>query len=322
MQRKSDELLATAPILPLVFKMSLPTVFAQLVNLLYGIVDRIYIGHIHLIGKDALAGVGVASTIVILVAAFANIIAGGAGPLAAISLGKGEREKAERILGNGFTLIVIFTVLCSTLSYIFMMPLLKFAGASDVTMVYAKEYLNIYLAGTFFVMVSMGLNAFISVQGRPIIAMISVVIGAVLNTALDPIFIFGFNMGVKGAALATVISQFASSVFVFSFLINKKVSLRLKFENLKPDFAIIGKILALGISPFVMASTESLVGFVLNGTLSNFGDIYVSSLTVMQSAMQIVSIPLAGFTQGVSPIISYNYGHKNKERVKQMQMDP
>lgn len=317
MKRNSDELLGTAPILPLIFKMSLPTVFAQLVNLLYGVVDRIYIGHIAEIGKDALAGVGVASTIVILVAAFANIIAGGAGPLAAISLGKGERDRAERILGNGFTLIVIFTALCMALSYIFMTPLLKFAGASDVTMVYAKEYLNIYLVGTFFVMIATGLNAFISVQGRPVVAMISVIIGALLNTALDPLFIFAFDMGVKGAAVATVISQFASAMFVFLFLVNKKVSLRLKFANLKPDLSIVGKTMALGISPFVMASTESLVGFVLNGTLSDFGDIYVSSLTVMQSAMQIVSIPLAGFTQGVSPIISYNYGHKNNARVKE-----
>ena len=317
MRKNSDELLGTAPILPLIFKMSLPTVFAQLVNLLYSVVDRIYIGHIHGIGKDALAGVGVASTVVILVAAFANLIAGGAGPLAAIALGKGERERAERILGNGFILIIAFTVVCTALSYAFMTPILRLAGASEITMAYAKDYLNVYLAGTFFVMVSTGLNAFISVQGRPIIAMISVLIGAFMNTALDPIFIFGLNMGVRGAAVATVISQISSSVFVLAFLTNKKASLRLRVSKFKPDGKIVAATVALGISPFVMASTESLVGFALNGMLSTFGDIYVSALTVMQSAMQIVSIPLAGFTQGVSPIISYNYGHKNPERIKE-----
>lgn len=316
MNRNSDELLGTAPILPLILKMSLPTILAQLVNLLYSIIDRIYIGHIPEIGKDALAGVGVASTIVILVAAFANIIAGGAGPLAAIALGKGDRERSERILGNGMTLIFVFTVICTAFSYLFMTPLLTLAGASDVTMGYAKDYLNIYLLGTIFVMISTGLNAFISVQGRPVVAMVSVVIGAVMNTALDPLFIYAFDMGVKGAAVATVISQLCSAVFVLLFLRRKTTSLRLKVFNMKPDGKIIAATMALGISPFVMASTESLVGFALNGTLATFDDIYVSALTVMQSAMQIVSIPLAGFTMGVSPIISYNYGHKNHKRVK------
>lgn len=317
MKRNSDELLGTAPILPLILKMSLPTVLAQLVNLLYSIVDRIYIGHISEIGKDALAGIGVASTVVILVAAFANIIAGGAGPLAAIALGRGERERAERILGNGFVLIIVFTVACTALSYCFMTPVLKLAGASEVTLPYAEDYLSVYLIGTFFVMVSTGLNAFISVQGRPIVAMISVLIGALMNTALDPIFIFAFNMGVKGAAVATVISQICSTLFVLGFLTRRSSSLRIKMSRMRLDAGIVASTLALGISPFVMASTESLVGFALNGMLSTFDDVYVSALTVMQSAMQMVSIPLAGFTQGVSPIISYNYGHKNHARIKE-----
>lgn len=317
MNRKSDELLGTAPILPLIFKMSMPTILAQLVNLLYSVVDRIYIGHIEGIGNDALAGVGVASTIVILVAAFANLIAGGAGPLAAIALGKGDRERSERILGNAFDLALICTAVCMILSYAFMKPLLSFAGASVVTMSYAVDYLNVYLIGTLFVLISTGLNAFISVQGKPLVAMVSVLIGAVLNTVLDPIFIYAFDMGVRGAAIATVISQICSAAFVFSFLIRKSTSLRLKLSRIKPDGKIIAATLALGISPFVMASTESLVGFALNGMLATFGDIYVSALTVMQSAMQMVSIPLAGFTQGVSPIISYNYGHKNHTRVKE-----
>lgn len=317
MRKNSEELLGTSPILPLIFKMSLPTIFAQLVNLLYSLVDRIYIGHIPNVGSDALAGVGVASTIVILVAAFANIIAGGAGPLSAIALGKGERERAERILGNSVVLVFVFTVLCMSLSYAFMTPLLKLAGASNVTMLYAKEYLNVYLLGTVFVLISTGLNAFISVQGRPVVAMVSVMIGAVMNTALDPLFIYAFDMGVKGAATATVISQLCSAVFVLAFLTKKTTSLRIKPACFKPDGKIIASTMALGISPFVMASTESLVGFVLNGMLAAFDDIYVSALTVMQSAMQIVSIPLAGFTMGVSPIISYNFGHKNHGRVKE-----
>ncbi|MBQ3016316.1 MAG: MATE family efflux transporter [Clostridia bacterium] len=317
MIERSDKLLGEAPILPLIFKMALPTIFAQLVNLLYSVVDRIYIGHIEIIGKDALAGVGVAGTVVMLVAAFANIIAGGAGPLAAIELGRGNRERAERILGNGMALIAVFTALCMGLCYAFMTPLLKFAGASDVTIVYARDYLNIYLIGTVFVLIASGLNAFISVQGRPVIAMVSVIIGALLNTALDPLFIYAFDLGVKGAAIATVISQAASAAFVLTFLTGRHASLRLKLSAMKPSGEIIGKTLALGSAPFVMASTESLVGFALNSSLSKFGDIYVSSLTVMQSAMQIISIPLAGFTQGVSPIISYNYGHKNNGRVKE-----
>ncbi|MBE6635576.1 MAG: MATE family efflux transporter [Ruminococcaceae bacterium] len=312
-----NELLGTYRIFPLIFRMAIPTVLAQLVNLLYGIIDRIYIGHIPDIGKDALAGIGVAGTVVMLVAAFANIIAGGAAPLAAIALGKGERDRAERILGNGVFLILVFTVLCMGLSYAFMTPILTFAGASEVTLVYAREYLSVYLIGTLFVMLAYGLNTFISIQGRPVIAMTSVIIGALLNTALDPLFIFAFDMGVKGAAIATVISQTISAAFVLAFLVSRHATLKIKPKNIIPDRSIILKTIALGISPFVMASTESLVGFVLNGQLSSFGDIYVSSLTVMQSAMQIISIPLAGFTQGVSPIISYNYGHKSNARVKE-----
>lgn len=312
-----EELLSTSPMLPLIFRMSLPTVLAQLVNMLYGMVDKIYIGHIEGIGKDALAGVGVAGTVVMLVAAFANIIAGGGAPLASISLGKGDRERAERILGNCFLLVFIFSAVCMALSYVFMSPILRFAGASDVTEPYAKEYLSTYLLGTVFVLIATGLNSFISAQGKSGVAMISVIIGALLNIALDPVFIFGFGMGVRGAALATVMSQSASAVFVLLFLLGPRASLRLKVGLALPKLDVILGILALGISPFVMASTESLIGFVLNGKLSEFGDIYVSSLTVIQSAMYLISVPLAGFTQGVMPIIGYNFGHKNSARVKE-----
>ena len=312
-----EERLGTDRMLPLVFKMALPAVVAQLVNLLYNIVDRIYIGHIPGIGTLALAGIGVAGSIIILIAAFSAIVAGGGAPLAAIALGQGNRQHAGRILGNGFVLLLLFTVLTSALAYIFMKPILLFTGASEQTLGYATDYLSIYLIGTLFVEVSVGLNTFINTQGRPGIAMWSVVIGAVLNILLDPLFIFVFDMGVKGAALATIISQAATALWVLLFLTSSRASLRLETRYMKPDRKVIGAILALGASPFIMASTESLVGFVLNGTLKTFGDIYVSALTVMQSAMLFVSVPLTGFALGFVPIVSYNYGHGNRERVKE-----
>lgn len=312
-----EERLGTDRMLPLVFKMALPAVVAQLVNLLYNIVDRIYIGHIPGIGTLALAGIGVAGSIIILISAFSAIVAGGGAPLAAIALGQGNRQHAGRILGNGFVLLLLFTVLTSALAYIFMEPILLFTGASEQTLGYATDYLSIYLIGTLFVEVSVGLNTFINTQGRPGIAMWSVVIGAVLNILLDPLFIFVFDMGVKGAALATIISQAATALWVLLFLTSSRASLRLETRYMKPDRKVIGAILALGASPFIMASTESLVGFVLNGTLKTFGDIYVSALTVMQSAMLFVSVPLTGFALGFVPIVSYNYGHGNRERVKE-----
>lgn len=312
-----EERLGTDRMLPLVFKMALPAVVAQLVNLLYNIVDRIYIGHIPGIGTLALAGIGVAGSIIILISAFSAIVAGGGAPLAAIALGQGNRQHAGRILGNGFVLLLLFTVLTSALAYIFMEPILLFTGASEQTLGYATDYLSIYLIGTLFVEVSVGLNTFINTQGRPGIAMWSVVIGAVLNILLDPLFIFVFDMGVKGAALATIISQAATALWVLLFLTSSRASLRLETRYMKLDRKVIGAILALGASPFIMASTESLVGFVLNGTLKTFGDIYVSALTVMQSAMLFVSVPLTGFALGFVPIVSYNYGHGNRERVKE-----
>lgn len=312
-----EEKLKTAPLVPLIFSMALPSVMAQLVNLLYSIVDRIYIGHMEDVGTDALAGIGVTSAVILLISAFSSIVSGGGAPLAAIELGKGNREKAHKILGNGFVLLLIFTVFTTLFSYIFMKPLLAFSGASDATLGYAVEYLSVYLCGTLFVQLATGLNTFINSQGRPGISMISVIIGAALNIVLDPIFIFVFDMGVAGAALATIISQFASCIWVVSFLFSKKASLRLERKYMHPDIKIIGAIFALGVSPFVMASTESLVGFVLNGGLSEYGgDIHVSALTVMQSAMQMMSVPVTGFAQGIVPILSYNYGSKNMKRVK------
>lgn len=317
MNDKYEERLGTDRMLPLVFRMALPAVIAQIVNLLYNIVDRIYIGHIPGIGTQALAGIGVAGSLIILISAFSAIVGGGGAPLAAIALGQGNRTHAGKILGNGFVLLLFFTLLTSGLSYLFMEPILLFTGASEQTLGYATAYLSIYLIGTLFVEVSVGLNTFINTQRRPGIAMLSIVIGALLNILLDPLFIFVFDWGVKGAALATIISQACSAGWVLFFLTSRRASLRLEPRYMRLDRKVVGAILALGASPFIMASTESLVGFVLNGSLKTFGDIYVSALAIMQSAMLFVSVPLAGFALGFVPIVSYNYGHGNRERVKE-----
>lgn len=317
MDKKYEERLGTDRMLPLVFKMALPAVAAQLVNLLYNIVDRVYIGHIPGIGTDALAGIGVTGSIIIFISAFSAIVGAGGAPLAAIALGQNDRQRAGKILGNGFVLLLIFTVITSALAYTFMEPVLLFTGASERTIGYAVDYLSIYLIGTVFVQISTGLNTFINTQGRPGIAMYSVIIGAVLNIGLDPLFIFQFGMGVKGAALATIISQACSAVWILAFLSSKRASLRLEPKYMKLHKKIIIMTLALGASPFIMASTESLVGFVLNGSLKPFGDINVSAMAVMQSAMMCVSVPLTGFAQGFVPIVSYNYGHGDRDRVKE-----
>lgn len=317
MNNRYEHRLSAEPMLPLVFKMALPAVSAQLVNLLYIIVDRIYIGHIPNVGTDALAGVGVTTSVVILISAFSAIVGGGGVPLAAMALGQGDRMRAGRILGNGFVLLIGFTVLTSLVSYVFMEPILLFTGASAHTLAYAVDYLSVYLLGTLFVELSTGLNAFINAQGRPSVAMCSVLIGAVLNIVLDPVFIFVFELGVKGAAIATVVSQACSACWVLSFLLSKKrASLPLEWGLMRPDRSILLSILALGLSPFIMASTESLVGFVLNSSLKSYGDIYVSALAILQSSMLFASAPLTGFAQGFVPIVSYNYGHGDIRRVK------
>ena len=289
MINKYEERLGTERMLPLVFKMALPAVAAQFVNLLYSMVDRIYIGHIPGIGTDALAGVGVTTSLVILISSFSAIVGGGGAPLAAIALGQGDRSRAGKILGNGFILLILFTLFTSLIAYIFMEPILLFTGASENTLEYAVDYLSIYLLGTIFVEISTGLNSFINAQGRPAIAMYSVLIGALLNIVLDPIFIFWLDMGVKGAALATVLSQACSAVWVLTFLFSRHASLPLEKRYMALNRKIILSIFALGVSPFIMASTESLVGFVLNSSLKDFGDIYVSALTILQSAMHFTS---------------------------------
>lgn len=316
MNHSYEERLGTDPMLRLIFRMALPAVAAQFVNLLYAIVDRVYIGHIPGIGTDALAGVGVTMSIVILISSFSAIVGAGGAPLAAIALGQGNRERAGKILGNGFVLLLFFTVVTSSLAYLFMEPVLLLTGASEHTLGYAEDYLSVYLLGTLFVELSVGLNAFINTQGRPGIAMTSVLIGAAMNIVLDPVFIFGLDMGVKGAALATILSQACSAGWVLRFLFSRQASLPLERRYMKLDKGIVLSMLALGVSPFIMASTESLVGFVLNGSLKHFGDIHVSALAILQSAMQFASVPLVGFAQGFVPVASYNYGHGYKDRVR------
>lgn len=316
MNHSYEERLGTDPMLRLIFRMALPAVAAQFVNLLYAIVDRVYIGHIPGIGTDALAGVGVTMSIVILISSFSAIVGAGGAPLAAIALGQGNRERAGKILGNGFVLLLLFTVVTSSLAYLFMEPVLLLTGASEHTLGYAEDYLSVYLLGTLFVELSVGLNAFINTQGRPGIAMTSVLIGAAMNIVLDPVFIFGLDMGVKGAALATILSQACSAGWVLRFLFSRQASLPLERRYMKLDKGIVLSMLALGVSPFIMASTESLVGFVLNGSLKHFGDIHVSALAILQSAMQFASVPLVGFAQGFVPVVSYNYGHGYKDRVR------
>ena len=316
MNHSYEERLGTDPMLRLIFRMALPAVAAQFVNLLYAIVDRVYIGHIPGIGTDALAGVGVTMSIVILISSFSAIVGAGGAPLAVIALGQGNRERAGKILGNGFVLLLLFTVVTSSLAYLFMEPVLLLTGASEHTLGYAEDYLSVYLLGTLFVELSVGLNAFINTQGRPGIAMTSVLIGAAMNIVLDPVFIFGLDMGVKGAALATILSQACSAGWVLRFLFSRQASLPLERRYMKLDKGIVLSMLALGVSSFIMASTESLVGFVLNGSLKHFGDIHVSALAILQSAMQFASVPLVGFAQGFVPVASYNYGHGYKDRVR------
>ena len=312
-----EERMATDSVGRLMVSMTLPAIVAQIINILYSIIDRIYIGHMKGVGANALTGVGVTFCITMFVSAFSAFISNGAAPLAAIWLGKGDREHAEKILGNSTSFLVICTVVLMVFFYAFQRPLLYMFGASDATIGYATDYLSIYLAGTLFVELALGLNAFIICQSQSKTAMLSVLIGAVANIILDPIFIFGFHMGVRGAATATVISQGLSAAWVVGFLLSKRSSLKIRRDCMKLDGGILKSIFSLGISPFIMNATESFISIVLNHGLQLYGgDMYVGSLTIMQSIMQFFSAPLNGFTQGMTPIVSYNYGAKNFERVK------
>ena len=311
-------MLGTAPIGPLMLRLAIPSVVAQLVNMLYNIVDRIFIGHIPDVGDLALTGVGMVFPICTLMIAFAAFAGSGGAPLASISLGAGDKQKAERIMGNSFIMLVVIGILVTTLFSIYLEPILYAFGATDLLIQYSMDYARIYLLGTLFVLLSLGMNLFISAQGKAMVAMVSVSIGAVLNLILDYVLIFQLDMGVKGAAIATVFSQFVSAVWVVSFLCSSRSSLRLRPEILKPSLKIVGSIAALGIAPFVMESTESLVSVVLNNGLRTYGsELYIGALTIMQSLMSMVSTTTQGVTKGVQPIMSYNYGAKNYLRVRQ-----
>lgn len=315
--KTKEELLGTERISKLMLQMAIPSIIAQLINILYSIVDRIYIGHIPNIGTNALTGIGLTFPIITLISAFSAFVGAGGAPLSSIALGQGDRKKAEKILGNGVFLLVLFTVLLMGFFYVYQVPLLYMFGASDATLPYASSYVSIYLAGTIFVELSLGLNPYIIAQGQSGIAMASILIGAVINIVLDPVFIFVLDMDVRGAAIATVISQACSAVWVVAFLIGKKSTLKIKWKCMFPEWGILKSVFALGISPFVMRATESLISIVLNSGLQKYGgDLYVGSLTVMQSVMQLLSAPLNGFTQGVQPIISYNYGAGKYDRVR------
>lgn len=317
MEESREKKLGTAPLGKLIFQLALPGILAQLINVLYNMVDRMYIGHMPETGATALTGLGVCLPILVLISAFSSFAGAGGAPLAAIELGKGNKDKAEKILGNATTMLIACSVVLTLVFGIFKDPILYAFGASDETIGFALDYLNIYLIGTIAVQLALGLNIYISCQGNAKIAMFSVLIGAVLNIILDPVFIFGLDMGVKGAALATVISQAVSAVWVVRFLLSKQSVIRIKWENMKPDLKIIGSVCALGVSPFVMQSTEALVTIVLNNGLQSYGgDLYVGSLTILQSVMQLIVVPVNGLTQGVQPVISYNFGAGNFERVK------
>ena len=314
-----EQRMATEGIGRLMLSMAIPSVVAQVINILYNIVDRIYIGHIEGVGMEALTGVGVTFPIITLISAFSAFVGAGGAPLASIWLGKGDRKRAEKILGNGVSLLLLFTIFLMLFFYLFQTPLLYLFGASDATIGYARAYINIYLLGTIFVEMALGLNTFIISQGQSKVAMAAVLIGAVANITLDPVFIFGLKMGVRGAAYATVISQALSALWTVGFLVGPKSSLTIRLWALKPELRTIGSVMALGVSPFIMRATESLISIVLNNGLQRYGgDIYVGSLTIMQSVMQMYSAPLGGFTQGVQPIISYNFGAGNFDRVKKL----
>ncbi len=314
---KREQDLGSDSIGRLMFTLAVPAITAQLVNMLYNIVDRIYIGHIPEIGSNALTGVGICFPIIILIMAFSSLVAMGGAPQAAIAMGQQNNEKAERILGNCFTSLLIVAAAITAVFLIFGEPILWAFGASENTIGYANDYLQIYIIGTVFVQIALGMNMFITTQGFAKTSMLTVVIGAALNIILDPVFIFMFNMGVQGAALATIISQGVSAAWVLRFLTGKRTTLHIKKHCMRISPQIMLPVLALGVSPFIMQSTESLLSVVLNTSLLKYGgDIAVGAYTVLGSVIQIVNLPMQGLFQGAQPITSYNYGAQKFDRVK------
>ncbi len=315
--KDNKEFLGTAPIGKLLFKLAIPTVVAQLINMLYNIVDRIYIGHIPVEGSLALTGVGVCMPIIMIVTAFAALVSSGGAPRASIFMGKKDSESAEKTLGGCFLLQIIISIILTIVLSVWNEDLLLAFGASENTITYATDYMSIYALGTIFVQLTLGMNAFITAQGFTTISMVSIIIGAICNIILDPIFIFSFDMGVKGAALATIISQAVSSIWVVSFLCGKKTVIKLKKTNLKLSPKIVLPCVALGTATFIMQSSESVISVCFNSSLLRYGgDIAVGAMTILTSVMQFALLPLQGIAQGAQPILSFNYGAKNTMRVK------
>lgn len=316
-EQENKEFLRTEPLGKLLLKLALPTVAAQLINMLYNIVDRIYIGHIPGIGATPLTGVGVCMPLIMIVSAFAALVGYGGAPRASIFMGKKDKESAEKTLGNCFTLQIVISILLTAVLLIWNRDLLMAFGASENTIEYAVSYMNIYALGTIFVELTLGMNAFITAQGFAKTGMLSVLIGAVTNIILDPIFIFGFDMDVRGAALATIISQALSCIWVVSFLCGKKTFLKIKRKNLGLVPKIIMPCLALGVATFIMQASESIISVCFNSSLQKYGgDIAVGAMTILTSVMQFAMLPLQGLGQGAQPIISYNYGAGDAGRVR------
>lgn len=314
---QSKDFLATRPIGRLLLQLSLPTVAAQLINMLYNVVDRIYIGHIPGEGALALTGVGVCMPLILIISAFAALVGNGGAPRASIALGKKQTAEAEQILGNCFVTQLLVSAVLTAVVLIWNRPLLLAFGASTNTIDYSVAYMNIYALGTVFVQLTLGMNAFITAQGFAKVGMLSVLIGAVANTALDPLFIFGFHMGVRGAALATVLSQGLSCLWVLSFLLGKKTFIRIRRCNLRLHAKVILPCLALGSALFVMQASESVISVCFNTSLLKYGgDLAVGAMTILTSVMQFAMLPLQGLGQGAQPIISYNYGAGNSNRVR------
>ena len=315
---KIQQDMGTGSVKKLMVKMAVPALVGQVVNLLYNIVDRIYIGHIPEIGGMALTGVGLFTPILMLITAFAMMAGSGGAPRAAIAMGQGNKERAEQILGNCFTVLMGFAVVLTLVFYVACPTLLRWFGASDVTLPYAVEYGRIYILGSVFVLVTMGMNVFITTQGFATISMLTTVIGAGVNIILDPILIFGLNMGVKGAAIATVASQAISAVWILAFLIGKKTMLKLQPKNMVLIPSVILPCLGLGVSTFVMLSTESVLSISFTSSLAKFGgDVAVGAMTVLTSINQLMTMPLSGICQGGQPLISFNYGARKYDRVKE-----
>ena len=317
-QRSAD--LGSGSVAKLLLTLSLPTITSQVVNMLYNLVDRVYIGHMQpadTVGKLALTGVGVCMPLIMIISAFAALVAMGGAPRASIAEGKGDSEQSQKIMGSCFTLLVGISIVLTVVFLLFAEPLLLTFGASNNTIDYALSYMKIYAFGTIFVQVTLGMNAYITAQGFTMDSMKTVLIGAILNTVLDPIFIFGLRLGVRGAALATILSQAVSCLWVLRFLTGSKTKWKLQKQYLRPVPAVFLPCLALGLSPFIMQSTESLIAVCFNSSLLKYGgDIAVGSMTVLTSIMQFAMMPLQGLSQGAQPIISFNFGRRDAQRVK------